>query len=108
MGVIPGSMASPGFVVRGKGGSGSLDSASHGAGRRMSRQAARQSFTPGGMREYLRERGVSLIAAGVDECPQAYKDIEEVMARQDDLVEVVARFDPKLVRMADGKDKPED
>ncbi len=108
LGVIPGSMATPGFVVRGRGNPESLNSASHGAGRRMSRSAAFSTFTRRQMKEYLDERGVTLLSAGLDECPMAYKDIEGVMAAQRDLVEIVARFDPKLVRMADGKDKPED
>ena len=108
LGVIPGSMATPGYVVRGKGNAESLDSASHGAGRRMSRKAAFSAFTRRQMKDLLEERGVTLLSAGLDECPMAYKDIDEVMAAQDDLVEMVARFDPKLVRMADGKDRPED
>ncbi len=108
LGVIPGSMATPGFVVRGKGNAESLHSASHGAGRRMSRNAAYSTFTKRQMKDFLDERGVTLLSAGLDECPMAYKNIEEVMAAQSDLVEIVARFDPKLVRMADGRDKPED
>ncbi len=108
LGVIPGSMATPGFVVRGRGGAASLRSASHGAGRRMSRNAARAQFTARGMKDYLAERGVTLLSAGVDECPMAYKDIEDVMRQQADLVDVVARFDPKLVRMADGRERGED
>ena len=108
LGVIPGSMGTPGYVVRGKGQPESLNSASHGAGRRMSRRAAFESFTNRQMRDFLKERGITLISAGLDEIPMAYKDIDEVMAAQKDLVEVVARFDPKLVRMAGGKDKPED
>ncbi len=107
LGVIPGSMGTPGYVVRGKGNAASLNSASHGAGRRMSRKAAHASFTKRQMLDFLHERGVSLLSAGLDECPMAYKDIEAVMAEQADLVEVVARFNPKLVRMAEG-DRPED
>lgn len=108
LGVIPGSMGTPGYVVRGRGNPESLDSASHGAGRRMSRKAAFSAFTKRQMLDFLAERGITLLSAGLDECPLAYKDIDAVMAAQDDLVEVVARFDPKLVRMADGRDRPED
>ncbi|MCC8181274.1 MAG: RtcB family protein [Planctomycetes bacterium] len=108
LGMIPGSMATSGFVVRGKGNAESLNSASHGAGRRMSRNAARQNFTKRQMQDFLSERGVTLLSAGLDEAPMAYKDINEVMACQEDLVEVVARFDPKLVRMAEGHERPED
>ena len=108
LGVIPGSMATPGFVVRGKGNAASLDSASHGAGRAMSRTAARNKYRWAHIRPLLAERGVQLLSAGIDENPFAYKDIETVMSQQTDLVDVVARFDPKIVRMADEGEKPED
>jgi tRNA-splicing ligase RtcB len=101
-------MAAPGFVVRGKGGADSLDSAAHGAGRRMSRTAARQQFRWKALQPLLAERGVELLSAGIDENPLAYKDIHAVMAQQADLVAVVARFDPRIVRMADEGEKPED
>jgi tRNA-splicing ligase RtcB len=108
MGVIPGSMASPGFVVRGRGVEASLDSASHGAGRRMSRTAAREKYRWSHIKPMLEQAGVNLLSAGIDECPLAYKDIHEVMKQQADLVDVIARFDPKIVRMADAGEKPED
>lgn len=108
LGVIPGSMASPGFVVRGKGNAPSLESASHGAGRVMSRTAAREKFRWSEIRPVLEERGVQLLSAGIDENPFVYKDIHQVMAQQADLVEIVARFDPKIVRMAEAGEPPED
>ncbi len=108
LGVIPGSMGTPGYVVRGKGNAEALDSASHGAGRRMSRKAAHQQFTKNDMKAFLAERGVTLLSAGVDEYPMAYKDIDEVMRQQEDLVEAVARFDPKLVRMCGSGERSED
>ena len=108
LGVIPGSMATPGFVVRGRGKPESLDSASHGAGRRMSRTAAREKYRWNHVKPMLEEAGVNLLSAGIDENPMAYKDIHEVMAQQQDLVDVVARFDPKIVRMAEAGEKPED
>ena len=108
MGVIPGSMASPGFVVRGKGKPESLESASHGAGRRMSRTAATQQFRWSHVKPILEAAGVELLSAGIDEVPGAYKDIHQVMQQQTDLVEVVARFDPKIVKMAAAGEKPED
>ena len=108
MGVIPGSMASPGFVVRGRGQPESLESASHGAGRRMSRKAATEKYRWSHIKPMLEQAGVQLLSAGIDENPHAYKDINEVMAQQRDLVEVVARFDPKIVRMADAGERPED
>jgi tRNA-splicing ligase RtcB len=108
LGVIPGSMATPGYIVRGKGVPSSLNSAAHGAGRRMSRTKAKQTFTWKAAQKLLRERNVTLISAGLDEVPMAYKDIDEVMAAQQDLVEIVARFQPRLVKMAPGGEPPED
>jgi tRNA-splicing ligase RtcB len=101
MGIIPGSMTAPGFLVRGKGEANSINSASHGAGRQMSRTKAIQSITKNEMTTILKDHGVTLIGAGLDEAPMAYKNIEMVMAAQNDLVEVLARFTPKMVRMAD-------
>ncbi len=100
-GVIPGSMGDPGYVVRGRGVVESLNSASHGAGRMMSRKAAINSITKTTRDSYLRERGVILLGGGLDESPQAYKPIEAVIAAQSDLVEVVGKFTPKIVKMAD-------
>ena len=108
LGIIPGSMASPGFVVSGKGNPGSLDSASHGAGRAMSRKAANEKFNWKEVNRFLRDRGVTLISAGLDEVPMAYKNIREVMAAQNDLVTVLGQFDPKLVKMAPSGERPED
>ncbi|WP_343532223.1 RtcB family protein [Pedobacter sp.] len=101
MGIIPGSMTAPGFLVRGKGETSSINSASHGAGRLMSRTKAIQSITRSEMKAILKDHGVTLIGAGLDEAPMAYKDIHQVMAAQTDLVDVVAKFEPKMVRMAD-------
>lgn len=108
LGVIPGSMATPGFVVRGKGSEDSLTSASHGAGRVMSRSQALKTFDWKSAKQVLTERGVRLISAGLDEVPMVYKDIHAVMAAQQDLVEVLARFDPKLVKMAPPGERAED
>ena len=100
LGIIPGSMADPGYVVRGKGVIGSLNSASHGAGRAMSRRAAKDSITSGQVRKYLEYRGVKLLGGGLDEAPMAYKNIEEVVGAQRDLVDVLGQFAPKIVMMA--------
>jgi tRNA-splicing ligase RtcB len=108
LGIIPGSMATPGFVVSGKGNAESLNSASHGAGRAMSRKAANEKFNWKDVNRFLRERGVTLISAGLDEVPMAYKNIREVMAAQSDLVTVLGQFDPKLVKMAPSGERPED
>ena len=108
LGIIPGSMATPGFLVRGKGKPESLNSASHGAGRRMSRKKAKETYTWHDAKAFLHERGVMLMTAGLDEVPMAYKNIEAVMAAQSDLVDSVARFDPKIVKMAPAGERPED
>ena len=108
LGIIPGSMASPGFVVRGKGNAASLKSASHGAGRVMSRKKATATFEWYKVNRVLREAGVHLISAGLDEVPMVYKNIHAVMAAQTDLVEVLGQFEPKLVKMAPHGERPED
>jgi tRNA-splicing ligase RtcB len=108
LGIIPGSMGTPGYIVRGKGVATSLNSASHGAGRRMSRTQAKQQFTWEAAQAFLRARNVTLLSAGLDEVPMAYKDIDQVMAAQQDLVEPLARFEPRLVKMAPSGEPPED
>jgi tRNA-splicing ligase RtcB len=108
IGYIPGSMSAPGFLVEGLGDPRSLNSASHGAGRRMSRAKARQSTRWNQLKAYLEQRGVRLLSAGLDESPHAYKDIEEVMRAQATLVRPLARFMPRLVKMAPEGERPED
>jgi tRNA-splicing ligase RtcB len=108
LGVIPGSMANPAFIVRGRGNPASLRSASHGAGRLMSRKKAKESFTWSETRKLLESRGVTLLSAGLDEVPGAYRDIEQVMRAQADLVEPLARFFPRMVKMAPPGERPED
>jgi tRNA-splicing ligase RtcB len=89
LGIIPGSMGARSFIVRGKGSPWSFESASHGAGRRMSRSAARKAFTVEHLREQTHGVECRKDSGVLDEAPGAYKDIREVMARQDDLVEIV-------------------
>jgi tRNA-splicing ligase RtcB (3'-phosphate/5'-hydroxy nucleic acid ligase) len=108
LGIIPGSMATPGYVVRGKGLAASLNSAAHGAGRRMSRARAKELFSWDEAQQFLAARQVTLLSAGLDEVPMAYKDIDTVMAAQSDLVEPLARFEPRLVKMAPSGEPPED
>lgn len=98
-GLIPGSMATPGYLVCGKGISEALCSASHGAGRAMSRQKAKDNFTRSALRKYLSQAGVTLIGGSVEEMPLAYKDIDRVMKTQEELVEVQGTFMPCIVRM---------
>jgi RNA-splicing ligase RtcB len=108
LGIIPGSMATPGFVVSGKGNAESLNSASHGAGRTMSRKSANEKFNWKDVNRFLKQQGVTLISAGLDEVPMAYKNIREVMAAQKDLVTMLGEFTPKLVKMAPSGERPED
>lgn len=108
LGIIPGSMAAPGYLVSGKGSPASLHSASHGAGRVMSRTEARRNITWHDMRRRVEAADVTLLSAGVDESPGVYKDIAQVMRAQADLVDTLARFDPRIVKMADAGEAPED
>ncbi len=107
-GVIPGSMADPAFIVRGKGCAESLNSASHGAGRAMSRTAARAKYTWRAVQKSLEQQGVHVLSAGSDEVPGVYKNILAVMQEQQDLVETVGRFDPKIVKMCGDGSRAED
>ncbi|PJD97481.1 MAG: RNA-splicing ligase RtcB [Parachlamydia sp.] len=103
LGVIPGTMADIGFVVVGKGNLKSLNSASHGSGRQMSRTSALKEITHLQHTDYLKERGVTLIGGGLDEAPQAYKPIQKVIEAQLDLVDIIGTFQPRIVRMAEDK-----
>ena len=107
-GVIPGSMATPAFIVQGKGNAESLYSASHGAGRQMSRKKAKDKYTWRAVQKDLEKKGVKVLSAAADEVPGAYKNIHNVMASQNDLVQIVARFDPRIVRMCGDGSKAED
>ncbi len=107
-GIIPGSMATPGFLVEGKGNESSLCSASHGAGRLMSRAQAKSSFRWKDAQSLLAEKKVTVLSAGLDEIPMVYKDILELMSAQEDLVEILGRFDPRIVKMAPDGERAED
>lgn len=99
-GIVPGSMGSPGFVVRGRGNEAALASCSHGAGRRMSRAEAFKTLSQDDMRAWLKDQDVELLSGTLDESPAAYKDILDVIGCQKELVDIVARFEPRLVKMA--------
>lgn len=99
LGIIPGSMTAPGYIVMGKGNESSLNSASHGAGRLFSRAKCKEKFTPSEMKKVLANYDVQLIGGGIDEAPMAYKNIETVMKLQEELVDVIGVFTPKIVRM---------
>ncbi|MBL7732912.1 MAG: RtcB family protein [Chitinophagaceae bacterium] len=105
LGIIPGSMTAPGFIVKGKGETASVNSASHGAGRKMSRTRAMDSVTDKQFKEEVEKHGVKLLGGGKDESPFAYKDIEVVMQSQKALVDVVGKFTPKIVKMDGAKHK---
>lgn len=98
-GIIPGTMVAPGYIIRGRGNHLSLNSSSHGAGRRISRTQAKSQITKKELYDLLRQQGVELIGGNTDEAPMAYKDIGEVMSLQAELVDILGIFRPKIVRM---------
>ncbi|WP_030277387.1 RtcB family protein [Streptomyces sp. NRRL B-24484] len=91
-GIIPGSMGTGSYIVRGLGNDAAFNSASHGAGRKMSRTAAKKRFTARDLVEQTKGVECRKDAGVVDEIPGAYKSIEKVMDQQRDLVEVVAQL----------------
>lgn len=99
-GIIPGSMTAPGYIVRGLGNEAALHSAAHGAGRKMSRQKAKDSLTMSSMKKLLQKERITLIGGSTEEAPTAYKDIELIMRSQSTLVNIEGKFHPKIVRMA--------
>ena len=103
LGIIPGSMTADGFIVKGRGESAAVNSASHGAGRKMSRSRAIASVTDKQFKDELKKFGIKLLGGGLDESPFAYKDIHEVMQSQKALVDVVGKFTPKIVKMDGAK-----
>lgn len=99
LGIIPGSMTAMGYIVEGKGNAESLNSASHGAGRIMSRGACKNNISRSEMTQILENSQVELIGGSVDEAPMAYKNIEKIIGLQTELVRVLGTFTPKIVRM---------
>ncbi len=99
LGIIPGSMTADGFIVKGKASIAAVNSASHGAGRKMSRTKAMTIVTDKAFKEELKKYGVKLLGGGLDESPFAYKDIHVVMQSQQSLVDIVGKFTPKIVKM---------
>lgn len=98
LGVIPGSMGTQSFIVKGKGNPLSWNSCSHGAGRKMSRNKAKSMFNEEDLQNQMRGKTWLKRDAGrlIDEIPSSYKDINEVMADQTDLVEIVAVLEQVL------------
>jgi len=105
LGIIPGSMTADGFIVKGKGEEASVNSASHGAGRKMSRTKAMEAVSDKQFKDEVQKHGVKLLGGGKDESPFAYKDIEVVMKSQKQLVDIVGKFTPKIVKMDGAKHK---
>ena len=101
LGIIPGSMTAPGYIVSGKGCDESLYSASHGTGRVMSRLDARNSISRYALKKYLAENKVTLLGGTTEEAPLAYKDINQVMESQRELVNIEGRIVPRIVRMSE-------
>jgi tRNA-splicing ligase RtcB (3'-phosphate/5'-hydroxy nucleic acid ligase) len=100
LGIIPGSMTAPGYVVSGLGNESSLNSAAHGAGRKLSRQRAKNSITMSSLKKMLQSEKVTLIGGSTEEAPIAYKDIDSIMKSQTTLVKIEGKFHPRIVRMA--------
>jgi tRNA-splicing ligase RtcB len=105
IGIIPGSMGSPSYIVRGRGNGQSFNSCSHGAGRRMSRGRAKEAITSSAFEASLTGTFSTPSMSYVDEAPGAYKDIETVIGRQSDLVEIVHTLRPIITIKGDSKAK---
>jgi tRNA-splicing ligase RtcB len=99
LGIIPANMMDPGYIVSGKGNSQAINSASHGAGRKLSRKRAKSSFTGSELKKVLKQKNITLIGGGTEEAPWAYKDLESVILSQNDLLNIEGKFYPQIVRM---------
>jgi tRNA-splicing ligase RtcB (3'-phosphate/5'-hydroxy nucleic acid ligase) len=105
LGIIPGSMGAPSFIVRGKGNPLSFRSCSHGAGRQMSRKAARKEVTEATFEASLKGTHSKVSMGYADEAPQAYKDVQTVIKRQLDLVEIMHTLQPIITIKGDSRAK---
>lgn len=103
LGIIPGSMGTTSYIVRGKGNPASLESCSHGAGRQLGRKAARRNLTTEAFAESIATTHSTPSGKYLDEAPGAYKDIEIVIARQADLIDVVHQLRPVMTVKGDSK-----
>jgi len=99
LGIIPANMMDPGYIVSGKGNTDALNSASHGAGRRLSRKKAKGGYTGSELKKLLRQNRITLIGGGTEEAPMAYKNLESVMESQSQLINIEGKFHPQIVRM---------
>ena len=105
IGIIPGSMGAPSYIVRGKGNEESFASCSHGAGRRMGRNQAKKSIDEAALKEALKGTHTRPSLGFIDEAPQAYKDVTKVLAQQTDLVDIVHTLKPIVTVKGDSKAK---
>ncbi len=99
LGIIPANMVDPGYIVSGLGNADALYSASHGAGRKLSRKRARESYTGSELKKVLKQNRITLLGGGTEEAPVAYKNLDDVMSAQTDLVNIEGKFYPQIVRM---------
>ncbi len=99
LGIIPANMVDPGYIVLGKGNAEALNSASHGAGRRLSRKRAKESYTGSELKKQLAKNKITLIGGSTEEAPVAYKNLEDVMKSQNELIKTEGKFYPQIVRM---------
>ena len=100
LGIVPGSQGTQSYIVRGRGNKDSFMSCSHGAGRKMGRRAAKENLDLDAEVKFLEDQGILHSVRGLgqlDEAPGAYKDIDVVMANQEDLVEIVVELSPLAV-----------
>lgn len=105
LGIIPGSMGTPSYIVRGKGNPDSLESCSHGAGRQMGRKAAKRKLTTEMFAESIASTHSTPSGKYIDEAPGAYKDIDVVIKRQADLIDVVHELRPIMTVKGDSKSR---
>ena len=105
LGIIPGSMGAPSFIVRGLGNEAGLESCSHGAGRLMGRNAARKAITEAAFVESLAGTHSKASMRYVDEAPGAYKDVATVIGRQADLIAIAHTLQPIITLKGDSRAK---
>jgi tRNA-splicing ligase RtcB len=105
IGLIPGSMGTPSYIVRGLGNPESFSSCSHGAGRRMGRNQAKRTIDEAGLKASLAGTFTKPSMGFVDEAPGAYKDVTKVIAQQSDLVEIVHTLRPLITAKGDSRAK---
>lgn len=93
-------MIAPGYIVSGLGNAAALHSAAHGAGRKLSRQKAKNSITMSSLKKVLQREQITLTGGSTEEAPDAYKDIDLIMKSQTNLAKIEGTFHPRVVRMA--------